>query len=401
MENYKSWCKLAPWLYKCLDEGPLQPPPPFVEPTTPRSTWTQKQNMGYLRARNPTATPNLNAADAKQAVSVLFSAPGGPPPPLVNPARLVSPRDRRCLLVTCHTMFKELMQINHDQWSINRTEARVKAFLSKIEGLDALLQPTRTKPLYLAKYNFPSLLRAVTHLRQFGNIRDLHEGGIEGEGMVKVLRPLVPRGLKPNFATHLLQKVMRNSTLDRIMNNIDTSETVAENETGGDIEDNNPLVNMDTPLDQFQDDEEESPFLSDDPGVPQCAPLMFRRYNTRAVVDHYLSTGIPLSVVFTNQNNQQRIGVIVLMCNQWILVPLNIGRVCYDDDLGFTYFDIWLHAESHELLVREKKPNQPPTYHVKLVNYGLLLPAQWINTPRPYALVTVEGEYLNKDYSFV
>ncbi len=388
MENFKSLCKLAP-------------PPPFVEPTSPRSTWTQRQNMGYLRARNPVATPNLNAADAKQAVSALFSATGGPPPPLSNPARLVTPHDLRHLLLTCHTMFKELMQVTHDKWSINRTEARVKAFLSEIERLDVMLQPARTKPLYLAKYNFPSLLRAVTHLRKFGNIRDLHEGGIEGEGMVKVLRPLVPRGLKPNFATHLLRKVLRDSTLDRIMQNLDTNERTDGSSMVNESDDKDHNSILETLMDKGQDEEEESPFLCDDPDVPHCAPLLFRRYNSRATLEHYLRTGVPLSVVFTNQDNNQRIGVIVSMCNQWILLPLNIGRMCYNDDLGFTYFDIWLHAESQELLVREKAQNQPPTYHIKLVNYGLLLPAQWLNTPCPYALMTMEGEYLNEDYSFV
>jgi hypothetical protein len=114
-----------------------------------------------------------------------------------------------------------------------------------------------------------------------------------------------------------------------------------------------------------------------------------------------LLTGVPLAIVFTNLNNKHRIGVIVSMCNQWILLPLNIGRMCYDDDLGFAYFDVWLHEESHELLVREKLPNQPPTYYVTLVNYGILLPAQWQNAPCPYALMTMEGEYLNKDFSFV
>jgi hypothetical protein len=33
MENFKSLCKLAPWLYKCMDEGPLQPPPRLWNPS--------------------------------------------------------------------------------------------------------------------------------------------------------------------------------------------------------------------------------------------------------------------------------------------------------------------------------------------------------------------------------
>lgn len=126
--------------------------------------------------------------------------------------------------------------------------------------------------------------------------------------------------------------------------------------------------------------------------------LLFRRYNTRALVEQYLHIGVPLSVVFTNYAETQRIGVIVALCNTWILLPLHIGKVRYDDPLGFTYFDVVLHPELHELLVREKTPTtQPPyhapttqpTYHAKLINYGILLPALWLtDQPWAYALVT-------------
>jgi hypothetical protein len=219
--------------------------------------------------------------------------------------------------------------------------------------------------------------------------------------MVKVLRPLVPRGLKPHFATHLLRKVLRDNSLDRIMQNLDRTVPASEVDTE-DREESNPQGSMlHTVHDDIYGNDDDPPFLCDDPEVPQCSPLLFRRYSTRALVNHYLLTGVPLAIVFTNLNNKHRIGVIVSMCNQWILLPLNIGRMCYDDDLGFAYFDVWLHEESHELLVREKLPNQPPTYYVTLVNYGILLPAQWQNAPCPYALMTMEGEYLNKDFSFV
>ena len=105
-------------------------------------------------------------------------------------------RDMRRLWLSCLGMFKDLMRVHHDASTINWTMAPVQAFLSDIEALDKVLHPARTLPLYLAKYNFPSLMRAVSHLQLFGNIQDLHEGGIEGEAIVKVLRPLVPKGLK-------------------------------------------------------------------------------------------------------------------------------------------------------------------------------------------------------------
>jgi hypothetical protein len=222
MENFKSLCKLAPWLYHCFEDEALQPPAPYIEPIDkPRKKWTQKENIGYLRSRGIAATGKMLAPAAKRAVDDLFAQEGGPPELIVQPASTVKPQDMRRLWLSCSTMFKDLMRVEHDSASINRTVARVRAFLSEIEELDSLLQPDRSKPLYLAKYNFPSLLRATEHVREFGNIRDLHEGGIEGEAMVKQLRPLVPNGLKDRFATHLLAKAFRDYSLTRVLQNRD------------------------------------------------------------------------------------------------------------------------------------------------------------------------------------
>ena len=204
--------------------------------------------------------------------------------------------------------------------------------------------------------------------------------------MVKVLRPLVPRGLKPHFATYLLQKVLRDNTLNRIMQNLDGNEVPSACDTEFD---SNSVQDGDASID------------SDNTEFPNCAPLLFRRYGSRAVVNHYLMTGLPVSVVFTNRDNIQRLGVIVSMCNRWVMLPLKIGHMMYEDDLGFDYFNVTLHGQAEELLVREKQAQLSPTYHVKLINYGLLLPAQWMEAPCPYALMTMEGKYLDKQLSFV
>jgi hypothetical protein len=348
-------------------------------------------------------------------------------------ARTVDPRDMRRLWCSCSTMCKDLMQVNHNTASINRTEARVRAFLSEIEALDAALQPAREKPLYLAKYNFPSLLRAVTHLRPFGNIRDLHEGGIEGEAMVKVLRPLLPNGLKDKFAQHLLRKAFRDTTVDRLLLNLEVSE---DTDTAQFVEcvaprtvDSAELTNADwsdastdhTNSDTDSDDEEDTapdPFMhmrhilddQDDGGVDsglvspdgvEPSPSLFRRYNALATVQSYFTLGVPISVVLTNQKGPQRMGVIVSTCNQWWLQPLRLGQVQFDDDLGFTYFKVDLYAHDSQVLVRTKHDCEHPTYHIQLLNYATLLPALWLEAPFPYALVTMEGDHLDANYDVV
>jgi hypothetical protein len=446
MENFKSLCKLAPWLYRCFEDAAFQPPQPFAMPTKPPRTWTRLENIGFLQSRGIAGAQKLLAPAAKAAVQEMLLRPGGPPAAVVHPASLVTPQDMRRLWLSCASMFKDLMRIDHDTASINRTYARVRAFLSEIEALDVALQPARSKPLCLAKYNFPSLLRATDHLAKFGNIRDLHEGGIEGEAMVKQLRPLVPNGLKNRFATHLLNKVFRDYSLDRILRylgpasehasaqndldgqrgpdnnaastdesctpNIDDGEveadmdevdpaTDADSDTEVDNEDD-PYEHMrhilDAPDDSPDDDHDPTSAVASD--VP--APLLFRRYSSRAIVEQYLAQGVPLSVVITNQKGNQRIGVIVAKCNEWWLLPLTINEMHFDDPLGFTYFHVRLHAAEENRLVQTKENGQTPKYcHIQLLNYVTLLPALWLAVPFPYALLTMEGEHLNAESIFV
>ena len=42
--------------------------------------------------------------------------------------------------------------------------------------------------------------------------------------MVKVLRPLLPNGIKDQFAYHLLRKAFRDTTVDRLLLNLEAGE---------------------------------------------------------------------------------------------------------------------------------------------------------------------------------
>jgi hypothetical protein len=73
----------------------------------------------------------------------------------------------------------------------------------------------------------------------------------------------------------------------------------------------------------------------------------------------------------------------------------------FDDNLGFTYFQIQLHSSNEKMLVRTKPNGETPTYHIQLLNYAILLPALWLEGPVPYALMTMEGEHLDAAANFV
>jgi hypothetical protein len=67
--------------------------------------------------------------------------------------------------------------------------------------------------LYEAKYNFLSIPRAVWLMTTYGSTRNIQEGGVDGEGVVQILRPLTPRGLKQHFAWNLMNAYHRDQQL--------------------------------------------------------------------------------------------------------------------------------------------------------------------------------------------
>lgn len=80
--------------------------------------------------------------------------------------------------------------------------------------------------IYEVKYNFISLPRAVHLLSTFGSARNIQEGGIDGEGVAKMLRPLTPRGLKLHFARNLLDAFHRDQQLEELCNEISGQESI-------------------------------------------------------------------------------------------------------------------------------------------------------------------------------
>jgi hypothetical protein len=73
----------------------------------------------------------------------------------------------------------------------------------------------------------------------------------------------------------------------------------------------------------------------------------------------------------------------------------------FDDNLGFTYFQIKLHPTEEKMLVQTKQNGASPIYHIQLLNCATLLPTLWLNGPFPYAVLTKEGKHLNVELNFV
>jgi hypothetical protein len=100
----------------------------------------------------------------------------------------------------CHSLFKHMFAEPQTPDNQHAALTHAKLLLSTITKLDRLMHPSEDLPnLYEMKYNFISLTRVVSLLLFYRIARNIQEGGTDGEGIVEMLQPLTPRGLKQHF----------------------------------------------------------------------------------------------------------------------------------------------------------------------------------------------------------
>jgi hypothetical protein len=180
----------------------------------------KKDNVAYLELRGVEYDWKIPAPEAKLLVKHLMSSNNGLGPPIVfDPSVRVSSSEIRDLVWRTFNMFRALFCTNiSGTKELNRSTASVMHFLSLIEDLDVRINPKRSKPIWIAKFNFLSLLRVCESFKRFNHhLRNMYEGAELGGGVVKDLRPLTAKGVGAQWATNLLLAYYRRSTLSMLL----------------------------------------------------------------------------------------------------------------------------------------------------------------------------------------
>ena len=224
-ENYRALAHLAPWLCRCLLEEKFAPPIvvlPLVD--KPRLQWTVKENKGWLRSRNIKIPPKLKAKELTKLVETYHACPAGPPP--IRPDTNPTATEMRRLIYLLFKVFGTLFATDlPGQLAGNRFEVLVVEFLDCIEKIGRGCHPDKKKPIWISKYGILGLLRCRQHFMDYIYIHSLYEGGIEGEGMVKELRPLCPNAVKSRWALNLMNAYNRQNILTSLATRLtDTPE---------------------------------------------------------------------------------------------------------------------------------------------------------------------------------
>ena len=197
----------------------------------------------------------------------------------------------------------------------NRSTAAVMRFLVHIEYLDSKLNPKRKQPIWLAKFNFLGLLRVCESFSDFQHVRNLYEGGVIGEGVVKELRPLVAKGIHVNWATNLLLSHYRHLTIDMLIEV--TKETT-----------------------------QTSLLVSNCPLGDSVELSKFQRFSTIAEGNQRLKNGKPLPVLLFGGEANWKIGIVVVFKKYWFFREIQSTMDdSIDDVYGISFHRVILESE--------------------------------------------------------
>ena len=430
-ETYRAAAMLMPWLSlvflrvemepsKTSEETVVQLPDPRVKP---HDKWTKKENSMWLKIRGIKFDGSSNAADLQDLVHKWRLDPKCPDikekedeeEDGMPHARDEPPSTLRRLLLQCHLFFQALFsETHHSAEGRNRALLRCKVFLTLWNKVDRLAVPKRDKPIHIAKFNSICLLRCCESFLEHGLVRNLHEGGEMGEGIVKHLREFCHPVAKDKWSLNLVHAFYRNASMRLLLHDMDRPLAFA------DAEEQQPLEGRETAGSESQaaptgDSSMHTANIGSspiwqNPNPPSVASrrndgsfwsLKCRRHRTHdshgsATDEHpsnLMSRRLPISAVAHRCAETGRIQFSVATTKGFLLMKLNQQHL-HHDALGFRYFGF--EATPH--LVEVKPDGGTDCLKLKFHCCCLMLPylleAEDVVAPR-YAVISHQWHWFD------
>jgi hypothetical protein len=180
-------------------------PPVIVLPPSSklRSKWTSKENTAWLRVRGLKVFPKTTANEFRKIVDDHHTNPLGPPK-VISETTPTAKEMRHLLVLLFRVLGALFSRYTKELEAANRFEALVIQLLDCVERIGKSCHSDQKQPIWLSKYGMLGLLRCRQHFLDYCYPHSLYEGGIEGEGMVKELRPLCPNAVRAGWPLNLM-----------------------------------------------------------------------------------------------------------------------------------------------------------------------------------------------------
>lgn len=226
-ENYVSFSRVCRWFFLILDD--LKPDEDlYKDPVTSPKTWKLAENKGWLRARG--LPYDGKAKDLKERVAECMSS--GRDIPLLPPPE-GSMDDLHALIASMYDMVKSIMAFEVTEHDVTMADFHVKLFLTRLVDCDKKINPGSKIPFWISSYTYPCLLNFPAHMKEFGPLKNLWEGGVRGEGYLRLVKPLHGTvGLRHGWAVQIMNRIHQKKGLRAIGTSMESDDALDEEDIG-------------------------------------------------------------------------------------------------------------------------------------------------------------------------
>lgn len=120
---------------------------------------------------------------------------------------------------------------------VESVQLHIKIFLSLFQWLEKKMYPSKKTPGWVSSYNFSSLLNIPESMALFGPLRNLWEGGYQGEGVLRYVKSEASYGMRKNWQCRLVERVLDTKSIEQMEASLDGLVIKAEDLSDGTSED--------------------------------------------------------------------------------------------------------------------------------------------------------------------
>ena len=208
-ENFLGFVRISQWFYSLLYI--IRKPPQVAPPTldTPRNKWTMKDNKYWLDKRGlPTGG---KAKELKERVDKYFAMETQPP---ILETNVIGVDDILNMINSLNVMISLVLSKHTKYIDLSYLECAIRHFLICYDRVDSAMKPKTEKPSWMTQYNFLCLLNLPDTMAKFGCLRNIWEGGVEGEGFLRKYKKELKHGLRPQWQMYSIVNLLRRGVYD-------------------------------------------------------------------------------------------------------------------------------------------------------------------------------------------
>lgn len=213
-EDFLGLSRVSLWFYSMIFQ--LQEKK-YEDPVTHCSKWKKQTCINWFQARGLAYTKTNSVKIMREEIKTYFVNDNVPD---IITNNICNKETVLSVIYVMNRMIELCMQHNcHEERIVSqRLECVIRCFLLLYDRMDMTIN-TKKQPSWISSYNFLSLLNIPQAMNRHGSMRNIWEGGLDGEGILKFVKQELQCGLVREWQTWTLDNLLKKDALKEIMNN--------------------------------------------------------------------------------------------------------------------------------------------------------------------------------------